>query len=118
MVPRVEALLAQCAILQEEARSAASEPSGPVRIGIVPFLMKTSVAALYEAVSRAAPVVRLQFVEAMQGPLENQLASGRLDLAVLNRYESKTSVLANEEYLGESKTYLVMRPEYPLSRRS
>lgn len=118
MLPRAEALLAQCASLQEEARSAASEPSGLVRIGIVPSLMKTIVAGLYEAVSRAAPDVRLQFVEAMQGPLENQLASGRLDLAVLNRYGSKTSVLANEEYLGESKTYLVMRPGHPLSRRT
>jgi DNA-binding transcriptional LysR family regulator len=61
-----------------------------------------------------APALRLHVVEGFSGSLDEQLASGRLDMIVVNRYGS--SALRGEDVLGKVETFLVGhagRPEFP-----
>jgi DNA-binding transcriptional LysR family regulator len=63
------------------------------------------VARLFEDMQKTAPAVRLHFIEGFSGYLDEQLLSGRLDLAIINRYGPSPD--RGEDVLGYVETYLV-----------
>ena len=69
-----------------EATEAGDQPSGVVRLGVVPAAARPLVGMLYQRIASRFPRINLQFVEGFSNPLEEQLASGQIDLAVVNRY--------------------------------
>lgn len=111
MLPETRAALDQMERLTILARESAGVPSGTVRLGVLPSIVPTLLPVLFEDLLRSAPGVSLQAAEGFSGDLDEQLAGGRLDLALINRYG--TSVGRLEELLGRTETWLVGKPGGP-----
>jgi LysR family nitrogen assimilation transcriptional regulator len=112
MLPEAQLALEQLDRLNEVAKEAAGALSGTVHIGVLPSMSRQLLPLLIADVRATAPAVRLQITEGFSGHLDEQLASGRLDMMVVNRYGS--SGFGGEEVLGTVDTCLVGRPDEPL----
>jgi LysR family nitrogen assimilation transcriptional regulator len=113
--PHVELLLAQSARLQDVVKDAAGVPIGVVRIGVLPSMARGLVPALFEDLHASAAGVRLHVAEGFSGQLDEQLASGRLDMAVINRYGPGPR--QDEDVVAHVATFLVCTPAHPLARK-
>jgi LysR family nitrogen assimilation transcriptional regulator len=91
ILPRVQTLLSQADELAHTSRELAGTPGGLVTLGLVPGVSGFLAAALYGAVSKQYPQVRLRVLEGYSGDMETALSQGKIDLAVLNRYRAKGS---------------------------
>jgi len=103
--PEVQLLLDQAARLQSAVQNAAGVQTGTVHIGLLPSLSRTLIAPLFRDMRQRAPAVRLRFFEGFSGQLDEQLQSGRLDVAVINRYGPSPN--RDENILGYADSYLV-----------
>jgi DNA-binding transcriptional LysR family regulator len=115
VLPEVALLLAQSARLQDEVKGAAGVPSGAVRIGVLPSMARRLVPRLFEMLRSEAPGVLLHFSEGFSGQLDEQLAAGRLDMAVINRYGRGPR--QDEDVVGEVPTFLVCSASHALAER-
>lgn len=106
--PEVQLLLDQAGRLQSAVKDAAGVATGTVYIGLLPSMSRTLIAPLFEDMRMRAPAVRLRFIEGFSGQLDEQLLSGRLDMAVINRYGPSPD--RGEDVLGYVDTYLVSSP--------
>lgn len=111
--PQIELLLAQSERLNDEIRNAAGIPFGLVCVGVLPSMTRRLVPALFEDLRATAPGVRLRVVEGFSGQLDEQLESGQLDLAVINRYGPGPR--QDEDILATVATYLVCPPGHALA---
>lgn len=111
--PEIELLLAQSARLHDEIRNAAGVPAGMVRIGVLPSMTRRLIPRLFADLRDTAPGVHLRVVEGFSGQLDEQLDSGHLDLAVINRYGP--SPRQNEDVLATVENYLVGVPGHALA---
>lgn len=107
MLPEVQQLMEQLGRLDAAAREAAGVLTGTVRLGVLPSMSRQLLPALFADVRQHAPDVRLHVVEGFSGDLDEALASGRLDMTVVNRYGAS---LRGEDALGTVDTCLVGRP--------
>jgi DNA-binding transcriptional LysR family regulator len=105
MLPEVRAALEQVARLDAIARESAGVPTGTVHVGVLPSLAPQLLPLVFADLRASAPGVRLHVAEGFSGNLDEQLASGRLDLAVINRYGAAAA--RGEEVLGTAETCLV-----------
>ncbi|MDE2372402.1 MAG: LysR family transcriptional regulator [Burkholderiales bacterium] len=112
--PRVKALLDDAATLSNELKASAGVPAGHVRIGVMPSLAHPTIEILLRQVRAAYPAVQLSVVEGSGGQLDEWLANGRVDFAILFRYS--VSAPAGEEELALVETYLAGKPGNPLTR--
>ena len=112
MLPEVRAALQQVEHLDEVARESAGVPTGTVHVGVLPSLAPQLLPLLFADLRAQAPGVSLHATEGFSGNLDEQIASGRLDLAVINRYGAKAA--RGEEVLGTADTWLIGRPGSPL----
>jgi LysR family nitrogen assimilation transcriptional regulator len=112
MLPEVCLALEQVERLSAIARESARVPSGTVRVGVLPSLAPQLLPLLFADLRAGAPGVRLQTAEGFSGSLDEGLASGRLDVAVINRYGPAGGCA--EELLGSADTCLVGRAGNPL----
>jgi LysR family transcriptional regulator, nitrogen assimilation regulatory protein len=85
LAPPLQAAIAQMQRATQQAVDLGNQPSGVVRVGLVPVAVHALVGPLHVRVSRALPQVQLRFVEGFSAPLEAQITAGQLDLAVINR---------------------------------
>lgn len=108
MLPEAKLALEQLERLDDVAKEAAGALTGTVHIGVLPSMSRQLLPLLIADVRATAPAVRLHVTEGFSGHLDEQLASGRLDMMVVNRYGS--SGLGGEEVLGTVDTCLVGRP--------
>lgn len=108
MYPEVKRALDQMQQLAAAAREAAGVLTGTVHVGVLPSMSRQLLPRLLAEVRAAAPALRLHVAEGFSGSLDEQLASGRLDMIVVNRYGS--SALRGEDVLGQVDTLLVGRP--------
>ncbi len=111
--PHVQLLLAQSARLRDEVKDAAGVPFGQVRIGVLPSMAPRLIPALFENLRASRPGVRLRVAEGFSGQLDEELESGHLDLAVINRYGPGPR--QGEDVLAEVATYLICAPGHPLA---
>ncbi|MBT9466360.1 LysR substrate-binding domain-containing protein [Hydrogenophaga sp.] len=105
MYPEVRRLLDQVRQLDAAASEAAGVLTGTVHVGVLPSLSRQLLPMLLADVREKAPALRLHVTEGFSGSLDEQLASGRLDMIVVNRYG--TSALRGEDVLGKVETFLI-----------
>lgn len=98
MLPRVRQLLGDLERVAIEARDMAGKPTGTVTLGVLPSVSRPLVSRLYREARAHCPAVRLQINEAFGGLLDEAVANGTVDLAILNRYG--TSPPEGEELLA------------------
>ena len=103
--PDIQLLLDQAERLRSAVKEAAGVPTGTVHIGILPSMSRILVARLFADMQITAPAVRLHFIEGFSGYLDEQLLSGRLDFAIINRYGPSPE--RGEDVLGYVHTYLI-----------
>ncbi|MCU6499007.1 LysR family transcriptional regulator [Rugamonas sp. A1-17] len=82
---RVQALMRLADDLQDEIDCSAGVPSGEVHVGLLPSTVGALARPIFAEVRRLLPRVRLHLVEGSSAELEEWLALGRLDLAMLLR---------------------------------
>jgi DNA-binding transcriptional LysR family regulator len=89
VLPRVNALLAMAEGLASSSRALAGVPRGAVTLGLVGGVSRLVAPAIFAAVSERLPEIRLRFREGYSGEMEEALAQGRIDIAILNRYRRR-----------------------------
>ncbi|MDB5954596.1 LysR family transcriptional regulator [Ramlibacter sp.] len=112
MLPDVRCALDQVQRLEAIATESAGVPTGTVHVGVLPSLARQLLPLLFADLRATAPGVTLHAAEGFSGNLDEQLAAGRLDLAVINRYGAKPG--RGEEVLGTADTYLIGKAAAPL----
>lgn len=105
MLPEARLALEQVARLEAIARESAGVPTGTVHVGVLPSLARQLLPLLFSDLRASAPGVTLHAAEGFSGSLDEQVASGRLDVAVINRYGATAA--RGEEVLGAADTYLI-----------
>lgn len=111
--PDIELLLAQSARLHDEVRNAAGVPFGLVRLGVLPSITRRLIPALFADLRDTAPGVRLRVTEGFSGQLDEQLDSGHLDLAVINRYGAEPR--RDEDVLATVASHVICLPDHPIA---
>lgn len=112
--PRAKTLLDSAERLTQEIRNSANVPVGEVTVGLLPSLAGRIAPLLLGAVLANFRQIRLRILEGSNGQLDEWLASGRLDAAVLYRYAP--SKASNEETLGHIDSWLVGCMGDPLTK--
>lgn len=105
VMPRVRALLAEHELLRDEIRARAGVPSGPVRLAMQASVTQSLVGPLFRRVKLDHPQIELRLMEGFSGSIEDALAGGRADVAVLARYGEH--LMRMDEPLVTDGLYLV-----------
>jgi LysR family transcriptional regulator, nitrogen assimilation regulatory protein len=114
VLPRARALVGEADRLISEARNLAGKPSGTVIVGVLPSVSRPLISRLYDEVCRRFPDVHLQINETYGGQLDEAVANGLVDIAVLNRYGR--SPPKGEELLARAEVCLVGRVDDRITR--
>jgi LysR family transcriptional regulator, nitrogen assimilation regulatory protein len=115
MLPRARALVADAAAWQDDARHERTQPHGEVTLGVVPVASRGLIALLAAELRQLYPGIRLRALEAYSGQVEEWLASGRIEIAIYNRY--RRGRVANAEPLARAEVHLIVRRDHPMARR-
>ena len=113
--PRISALIREAEQLADDIRTSSGQPMGDVRVGLLPSSVPMLAGPLFAAVRKSWPGVRLHLTEGSSAQLEEWLAQGRLDLALLLREEDTAS--ADEPVLVKLPLYLVVPARHALASR-
>ncbi|TIU10474.1 MAG: LysR family transcriptional regulator, partial [Mesorhizobium sp.] len=100
LLERARAILKEIRLTEVELTNTAASPAGEVTIGIPSGAARVLSGPLLETVRHELPKVSLKMVEGMTGPLEEWMAAGRFNLAVLYRTADsvgRMTVLARED---------------------
>lgn len=81
--PRIKALLQESEAFIDDMHGTSGLPGGEVRVGVLPSVTQYLVGTLFKRVREEFPHVRLQLVDGSNRQLDEWLADGKLDLAVL-----------------------------------
>jgi LysR family nitrogen assimilation transcriptional regulator len=108
MLPRIRDLLGAVDQVTSDARDLAGKPAGTVILGVLPSVGRPLVTRLFREARARLPEVRLQINEAFGGLLDEAIANGAVDLAVLNRYGAAPP--AGEELLARTEMCLLGAP--------
>jgi LysR family transcriptional regulator, nitrogen assimilation regulatory protein len=115
MLPRARALVADAAAWQDAAMHERAQPHGEVTLGMVPVASRGLIASIAGQLRNLYPDIRLRALEAYSGQVEEWLASGRVEIAIYNRYRGGR--VANAEPLARADVHLITRRDHPLARR-
>ncbi|MER8899600.1 LysR family transcriptional regulator [Mesorhizobium sp. M0676] len=110
LLERARTILREIRLTEIELTNTVASPSGEVTIGIPSGAARVLSGPLLESVRDELPRISLKMIEGMTGPLEEWMAAGRFNLAVLYRTAEsagRMTVLAREEF------YLVVPPGQP-----
>ncbi|MER9331468.1 LysR family transcriptional regulator [Mesorhizobium sp. M0488] len=110
LLERARTILREIRLTEMELTNTVASPSGEVTIGIPSGAARVLSGPLLESVRNELPRISLKMIEGMTGPLEEWMAAGRFNLAVLYRTAEsagRMTVLAREEF------YLVVPPGEP-----
>ncbi|WP_203070109.1 LysR family transcriptional regulator [Falsiroseomonas ponticola] len=104
VVAQGSAVLRQVEQIRTEARSRTGDPAGDVAIGLPTSVALHLTVPIVREVTRRFPGIRLRVIESMSGYLQEWLASGRLDLALLYKVDGApglriTPILTEDLYL-------------------
>lgn len=81
--PRIKALLQESEAFLDDIHGTSSDPGGEVRIGVLPSVTQHMVGALFKRVRDDYPRIRLHLIDGSNRQLDEWLADGKLDMAVL-----------------------------------
>ena len=116
ILPRARELLDGLDCLSEDIRSNAGVPMGEVRVGMLASLSHPVINRLFREVRANYPSIKLHAYGGSNGQLDEWLARGNIDMALLFRY-GKAEV-GNELPLGIVDTYLIGAKGDPITRHS
>ncbi|CAM2167921.1 LysR family transcriptional regulator, nitrogen assimilation regulatory protein [Paraburkholderia sacchari] len=109
-------VLHQMEQLRQEVREGVGAESGTVAIGLPTTMASVLAMPVFERVRERYPGIRLQFFESMSGYLNELLANGRLDLAILFR-DTATPGISALPVLDE-ELYVLGEPGLPARART
>ncbi|GAB3626883.1 LysR family transcriptional regulator [Pandoraea terrae] len=109
-------VLRQMEQLKQEVTKGAGAESGTVAVGLPTTMSSVLAVPLFERIQAAYPGIRLQLFESMSGYLNELLANGRLDLAILFRGADSPGISALP-VLNET-LYVLGEPGGDVSARS
>ncbi|MER9262489.1 LysR family transcriptional regulator [Mesorhizobium sp. M0619] len=101
LLERARTILREIRLTEMELTNTVACPSGEVTIGIPSGAARVLSGPLLESVRSELPRISLKMIEGMTGPLEEWMAAGRFNLAVLYRTAESVgqmTVLAREEF--------------------
>lgn len=104
-LPRARAIVINGEQLAADMRDLVKAPSGIVTVALLPSLVQDIAGDLFEQVRQLFPGVRLRMLEGFSSQIEEWLADGRADIALLSRYRDTQS--SDEEVLSSSQLMLV-----------
>lgn len=110
LLERARTILREIRLTEMELTNTVASPSGEVTIGIPSGAARVLSGPLLESVRNELPRISLKMIEGMTGPLEEWMAAGRFNLAVLYRTAEsvgRMTALAREEFC------LVVPPDEP-----
>jgi LysR family nitrogen assimilation transcriptional regulator len=108
VLPHAKAMLTDFERLRRDSESMAGVPTGTVRIGMMPALAPLIVADLFARVAERFPRVLLSVAEGYSGQLNEMLADGTLDIAILFDYGRASRI--GREFLAPVDSWLVGGP--------
>jgi LysR family nitrogen assimilation transcriptional regulator len=108
VLPHAQAILAGVERLQRDSVGMAGVPTGVVRIGMMPALAPILVPQLYAHVAERYPRVTLSLSEGYSSELDEMLADGSIDLAIIFQYGRSTR--AGRDFLAPVDSWLVAGP--------
>jgi LysR family nitrogen assimilation transcriptional regulator len=108
ILPKVQAVLAVAEELGHEIQGAAGVPVGEVAVGIVGGAAGMLIPALFRQVSALYPGVTLRVWEGALGQLEEWIAIGKVDMAMVGR--PGMDMAQGEFFLARSSSFLVGPP--------
>jgi DNA-binding transcriptional LysR family regulator len=114
IAPRFRAWLADTEQLVNDIRSSAREPTGEVRIGILPSAAHPLITTVYERARERYPRVTLSVREGQGAELDALIDSGTVDLAIL--FRSEKTARGDEQHLATVDTFLVSAPNDEITR--
>jgi LysR family nitrogen assimilation transcriptional regulator len=100
LLTRARTILKEIQLTEAELTSRAVSPAGEVTVGIPSGAARVMTAELLATAREELPGISLKIVEGMTGPLEEWMAAGRFNLAVLYRTAESPgpmTILAREE---------------------
>jgi DNA-binding transcriptional LysR family regulator len=121
LLPLVCQLLEQAQALENEIRGESPELMGRVTIGSLPSITNPMVGKLYAQIRKHHPAIRVKILEGSSGQVEEWLADGRVDAAILYRYgdtlpEGEQGLCTVESYLvGAAGDRLTKAREVPFA---
>lgn len=107
LLPHVRALLASAEELEQEISGEAPEPMGRVVLGSLPSITNAFAGKLYKQIRAHYPGIQLKILEGSSGQVEEWLADGRVDVAILYRYGR--TLAEHEQALCTVQSYLIGR---------
>jgi DNA-binding transcriptional LysR family regulator len=113
ILPRVRGLLADAEALGKDIEGAAGVPVGEVSIGILGGAAGLLIPPLYRQVRALYPRIALRVFEGALGQLEEWVATGRVDMAMVGR--ASVEPAPGEFFLARSDSYLVGPAADPLT---
>lgn len=115
MLPRARALVADAGAWEDAARGERPQPHGEVTLGVVPVASRGLIAGIAAELRSSLPGIRLRAMEGYSGQVEEWLASGRVEIAIYNRY--RRGRVANAEALARTEVALITRRDHPMARK-
>jgi LysR family hydrogen peroxide-inducible transcriptional activator len=115
VVARARRVQAELDGIEAEVASMTSEVSGTVRVGVIGTTARWLVPRLLEHMGQAHPKVNVVVVDATTTLLVPRLASGQLDLAIVNLLYDEPDV--DIEPLFDEEHIVVLPPKHPLFER-
>lgn len=110
LLERARTILREIRLTEIELTNTVASPSGEVTIGIPSGAARVLSGPLLESVRDELPRISLKMIEGMTGPLEEWMAAGRFNLAVLYRTAESAGRMT---VLGREEFYLVVPPGEP-----
>ncbi len=114
ILPRARELLNGLDHLSDDIRANAGVPMGEVRVGLLASLAHPVINQLFRHVRANYPSIKLHVFGGSNGQLDEWLASGHIDMALLFRYGR--AEVGNEQSLGVVDTYLIGAKGDPITR--
>lgn len=107
LLPFVRTLLDSAEQLEQEIGGDSPEPVGRVVLGSLPSITNSFAGKLYKQIRAHFPGIQLKILEGSSGQVEEWLADGRVDVAILYRYGR--SLAEHEQPLCTVQSYLIGR---------
>jgi LysR family transcriptional regulator, nitrogen assimilation regulatory protein len=114
ILPQVQSLLGEAALLANQIRESAGRPAGAVRIGVLPAHIATLLPPLFRQVRTHLPDVTLSVSEGTTAQLDEWISTGQIDIALVAR--AGQQLLLSEYPLAASCSHLVGAAGNPLTR--
>lgn len=114
VMPRIRALLAEADSLAEDIRGTARTPVGRVSVGMMTSTVRVLSGALFREMRQKYPGINLRIQEGSATQLDEWIAAGRLDIALLHRRDRR--VPKDAELLGDATMHLIGPVGDPVTR--